>query len=96
MRYCSKSSLSVALPKDRFQTEMSTNRDPRVLNAATQEWYNAHPEVEDNRLHAHRIEFEVTLRAIILHLPDRPGLKILDIGGGTGACAPSLAFTPGG
>ena len=47
MRYCSKSSLSVALPKDRFQTEMSTNRDPRVLNAATQEWYNAHPEVEE-------------------------------------------------
>lgn len=75
---------------------MSTNRDPRVLNAATQEWYNAHPEVEDNRLRAHRIEFEVSLRAIILHLPDRPGLKILDIGGGTGACAPSLAFTPGG
>lgn len=61
---------------------MSTNAS--FLNAATKEWYNANPDFEDNRLRARRIEFEVTLRAILARLPDRPGLRIRDIGGGTG------------
>ena len=54
------------------------------LNAATAQWYNTNPELEDGRLRAHRIEFEVTLRTILGRLPGRPGLKILDIGGGAG------------
>ncbi len=64
---------------------MSTST-PQDLNAATAQWYNlnTNPELEDGRLRAHRIEFEVTLRTIISRLPDRPGLKILDIGGGAG------------
>ena len=63
------------------------------LNAATSQWYNANPELEDGRLRTHRIEFEVTLRSILAHLPDRPGLKILDIGGGTGSRIPQ-SFLP--
>ena len=57
---------------------------PEQLNAATSEWYNANPDLEDGRLRAHRIEYEVTLRSILACLPDRLNLKILDIGGGTG------------
>ena len=61
---------------------------PHHLNAVTSQWYNAHPELEDGRLREHRIEYEVTLRSILAHLPDRPGLKNLDIGGGTGTPYP--------
>ncbi|TFK86400.1 S-adenosyl-L-methionine-dependent methyltransferase [Polyporus arcularius HHB13444] len=69
---------------------MSTST-PQDLNAATTQWYNTNPELEDGRLRAHRIEFEVTLRTIISRLPDRPGLKILDIGGGAGPYTFALA-----
>ena len=63
---------------------MSSLADTQNLNAITADWYNANPDLEDGRLRAHRIEFHVTLRTILARLPDRPGCKILDVGGGTG------------
>ena len=56
---------------------------PAHLLAATAEFYNAHPDLEDGRLKAHRIEFEVTLRTVLKYLP-KVGAKVLDVGGGTG------------
>ncbi|RPD79269.1 S-adenosyl-L-methionine-dependent methyltransferase [Lentinus tigrinus ALCF2SS1-7] len=69
---------------------MSTS-NPKQLNAATAHWYNTNPDLEDGRLRAHRVEFEVMLRTILARLPDRPGLKILDIGGATGPYTFALA-----
>ena len=58
---------------------------PQELNKLTSEFYNGNPDMEDGRLRLHRIEYEVTLRTILNALPPgRTGLKILDIGGGTG------------
>ncbi len=69
---------------------------PQELNALTSQFYDANPVLEDERLRKHRIEFEVTLRTILRRLPPgRTGLKILDIGGGTGALPdPCLCHTP--
>ncbi|KAI0367250.1 S-adenosyl-L-methionine-dependent methyltransferase [Pilatotrama ljubarskyi] len=65
---------------------------PQELHALTSQQYNEHPEVEDDRLRQHRIEFEVTLRTILGRLPPgRTGLKILDVGGGTGPYSFALA-----
>ncbi|KAL1941554.1 hypothetical protein VTO73DRAFT_6993 [Trametes versicolor] len=65
---------------------------PQELNTLTSQFYDANPALEDDRLRKHRIEFEVTLRMILRHLPPgRTGLKILDIGGGTGPYSFALA-----
>ncbi|OJT11508.1 hypothetical protein TRAPUB_11980 [Trametes pubescens] len=65
---------------------------PQELNALTSQFYDANPVLEDERLRKHRIEFEVTLRTILRRLPPgRTGLKILDIGGGTGPYSFALA-----
>ena len=69
---------------------MSSLADTQRLNAITADWYNANPNLEDGRLRAHRIEFHVTLRTILARLPDRPGCKILDVGGGTGSVPADL------
>ena len=62
---------------------------PEELNARTADFYDANPSLEDDRLRKHRIEFEVTLRTILSVLPlERTGLRILDIGGGTGTPYP--------
>ncbi|KAI0659039.1 S-adenosyl-L-methionine-dependent methyltransferase [Cubamyces menziesii] len=65
---------------------------PQELNKLTSEFYNGNPDMEDGRLRLHRIEYEVTLRTILNVLPPgRTGLKILDIGGGTGPYSFALA-----
>ncbi|KAI0349776.1 S-adenosyl-L-methionine-dependent methyltransferase [Trametes cingulata] len=65
---------------------------PQELNALTSHRYNENPNLEDERLRKHRIEYEVTLRTILSRLPPgRTGLKILDIGGGTGPYSFALA-----
>ena len=69
---------------------MSSLADTQNLNAITADWYNANPNLEDGRLRAHRIEFHVTLPTILARLPDRPGCKILDVGGGTGSVPADL------
>ena len=59
---------------------------PEELHKLTSQFYDGNPDMEDGRLRLHRIEYEVTLRAILNELPPgRKGLKILDVGGGTGA-----------
>ncbi|KAI0635021.1 S-adenosyl-L-methionine-dependent methyltransferase [Trametes polyzona] len=65
---------------------------PEELNTLTSQFYDANSALEDDRLRKHRIEYEVTLRTIIGRLPSgRKGLKILDIGGGTGPYSFALA-----
>ncbi|KAI0325792.1 S-adenosyl-L-methionine-dependent methyltransferase [Cubamyces sp. BRFM 1775] len=65
---------------------------PEDLNQLTSQFYDGNPDMEDNRLRLHRIEYEVTLRTILNELPPgRTGLKILDIGGGTGPYSFALA-----
>lgn len=57
---------------------------PQDLHSATTQSYDANPTMEDERLKAHRIEYEVTLRTILDHLPKDRATKILDVGGGAG------------
>ncbi|KAI0646168.1 S-adenosyl-L-methionine-dependent methyltransferase [Trametes meyenii] len=65
---------------------------PQRLNSLTAQFYDRDPMLEDNRLRQHRIEHEVTLRTILNRLPSgRTGLKILDVGGGTGPYSFALA-----
>ena len=54
------------------------------LNAITNQFYNENPHLEDGRLKAHRIEFEVTLRMILSLIAEGTTARILDIGGGAG------------
>lgn len=68
---------------------------PEELNARTADFYDANPSLEDDRLRKHRIEFEVTLRTILSVLPpESAGLKVLDIGGGTGIMLLFPSTTP--
>ncbi len=53
-------------------------------------YYDEHAEREWNRLERHRTEFAVTMRALAEYLP-KPPARILDIGGGPGRYAISLA-----
>ncbi|KAI0674170.1 S-adenosyl-L-methionine-dependent methyltransferase [Trametes maxima] len=65
---------------------------PQQLHTLTARFYDSDPTLEDNRLRQHRIEYEVTLRTILNRLPPgRTGLRILDIGGGTGPYSFALA-----
>ncbi|PVH71296.1 S-adenosyl-L-methionine-dependent methyltransferase, partial [Cadophora sp. DSE1049] len=57
-------------------------------------YYNANTTTEHARLISNRVEFEISLRTILAHLPapkEGAGLKIADIGGGTGRYAVELA-----
>jgi ubiquinone/menaquinone biosynthesis C-methylase UbiE len=53
-------------------------------------FYDEHAEYEWNRLARHRMEFEVTLRAMAEYLPPAPA-RVLDIGGGPGRYSITLA-----
>ena len=53
-------------------------------------YYDASPEREWERLERHRIEFAISLRTLLEHLPPAPA-RILDIGGGPGRYALALA-----
>ncbi|KAH8075998.1 S-adenosyl-L-methionine-dependent methyltransferase [Cristinia sonorae] len=68
-------------------------KDPIKLLTATSQFYSANPSLEDGRLKAHRVEFEVTLRAILQYLPESPA-KILDVGGGTGGVPSEVSNSP--
>ncbi|KAK7683030.1 hypothetical protein QCA50_013702 [Cerrena zonata] len=71
---------------------MTTHHNsPQDLNAATAEFYSANPQIEDNRLKLHRIEFEVTLRTVLSLIPEGIKANILDVGGGTGPYSFALA-----
>lgn len=58
--------------------------------SSVREYYDSDPERERQRLHVHRAEFAVTLRAPSDHLPEPPAL-IADVGGGPGRYAVELA-----
>jgi S-adenosylmethionine-dependent methyltransferase len=57
-------------------------------------WYDAHAASEEHRLDDGRLEFEVTKRVIgdCITKLGRPGLKILDIGGGPGKYGKPTSF----
>ena len=52
------------------------------------QYYDTHSDVEDNRLKDNVEEFELTLAAISEYV--RPGMRILDMGGGTGVYSVEL------
>ncbi|KAK0106129.1 hypothetical protein ONS95_004631 [Cadophora gregata] len=63
-------------------------------NSGVAKYYNSISTTEHSRLITNRVEFEISLRTILAHLPkskEGQGLKIADIGGGTGRYAVQLA-----
>ncbi|CAL1709345.1 unnamed protein product [Somion occarium] len=65
--------------------------DPYVLHAVTADFYSQNPQMEDNRLKTHHIEFEVTFRTILSLIPEGVKAKVSDIGGGAGPYSFALA-----
>lgn len=55
-----------------------------------EKYYDQNPQEEWERLEHHRIEFQITLRALAEFLPPPPA-RLIDIGGGPGRYAISLA-----
>ena len=55
-----------------------------------EQFYDQNPQYEWDRMVRHRTEFGVTFRALSEYLPE-PNAKILDVGGGPGRYAISLA-----
>jgi S-adenosylmethionine-dependent methyltransferase len=60
------------------------------MNDRVQSYYDASPECEWERLERHRMEFAISLRTLLEHLPPAPA-SILDIGGGPGRYALALS-----
>jgi len=65
-------------------------RKKKTPDQLVRESYDENPDKEWDRLAQHPTEFEITRRIIVAHLPQGP-LDILDVGGGPGRYAISLA-----
>ena len=74
-----------------FMAHAAIEAPPPQSAPTTTGWYTEYEEIKLEVSGLHRpntVAFHVTLRIILARLPDRPGLKLLDIGGGAGSIIP--------
>lgn len=86
MKYFMKDLCKMGLLKSGLALQFD---DGRMTESVVAQYYDACSVAEDGRLRSHEEEFEVTLATISEY--SRPGLKVLDIGGGTGIYSVELS-----
>ncbi|KAH7378603.1 S-adenosyl-L-methionine-dependent methyltransferase [Cadophora sp. MPI-SDFR-AT-0126] len=94
------SSISSTTPSQPSSWKAEPFHSAENKDSGVARYYDAQANIEHSRLVSNRVEFEISLRTILAHLPQsnskdghklKAGLKIADIGGGTGRYAVELA-----